>query len=227
MMTKRSSMALSCTAYRRLIYPISFWNYPTTMTTNHRPTLESKRGRANVIKDTIQHSRSQNGQTLLKLRLDISGSKIEPTLGKRGFQELEEGTKMRKRDEKLAGDIKSKSVDGLVRPDDAGTGEPASTRESGGPDSDSDSDSESEDSDTEALMAELAKIRQEKEAKKKEQSALKGNPLLSIDEEPASKKGWRSNTAFSRSKRTKEDPEFTTDTLNSDTHRKFLSKYVR
>lgn len=177
------------------------------MTTNHRPTLESKRGRENVIRDTIQHSRSINSQTLLKLRLDISGSQVEPILGKRALDELKEGEKKPKIEETTEAEAAQSSSS-------ASSGE-----ESG-------SDYESED-DTEALMAELAKIRKEREDKKKEESALKGNPLLHMGDLPAPKKSWRSNTAFKRSKPDKKEDEFTTDTLNSDTHRKFLSKYVR
>lgn len=40
------------------------------MTTNHRPTLESKRGKVEGVKDTIAHKRNLLQQTTLKLRKD-------------------------------------------------------------------------------------------------------------------------------------------------------------
>lgn len=58
------------------------------MTTNHRPTLESKRGRDIAIKNTIQHARSGQGQTSLKLRLDVVGAKVNHSHGRNALDEL-------------------------------------------------------------------------------------------------------------------------------------------
>ncbi|GEQ72044.1 hypothetical protein JCM33374_g5730 [Metschnikowia sp. JCM 33374] len=69
------------------------------MTTNHRPTLESKRGRDIAIKDTIQHARSTKGQTSLKLRSDIAGTQIDHTRARKALDELESESKRHKKAE--------------------------------------------------------------------------------------------------------------------------------
>ena len=45
------------------------------MSTNHRPQLESKRGKVIKIKDTIQHARGLPQQTSIKYRQDIKNEK--------------------------------------------------------------------------------------------------------------------------------------------------------
>lgn len=213
------------------------------MTTNHRPTLESKRGRENAIKDTIQHSRSLNGQSSLKLRLDIKGTKFDRSVGKRALDELQvehkrvktEETEDAKEDEKLKHEkvenkeaqeeAEGNEANGLDR--DNRNDEENNERSEGEQDEEEEEESdESEEDDEEALMVELAKIRKEKE-KEKQKLALAGNPLMSPDgTETTSKKSWRRNTPFA--KKAKPEPKsFTTNTLESDTHRKFLSKYFR
>lgn len=212
------------------------------MTTNHRPTLESKRGRENAIKDTIQHSRSLSGQTSLKLRLDIKGTKFDRSVGKRALDELQvehkrvktEETEGTKEDEEVKHEKVEKKeaqeeaegneANGLDR--DNRNGEENNEQSEGDQDEEEEEEEtdESEEDDEEALMVELAKIRKEKE---KHKLALAGNPLMSPDgTETTYKKSWRRNTPFAK----KEKPQpksFTTNTLESDTHRKFLSKYFR
>ena len=208
----------------------------TTMTTNHRPTLESKRGRANAIKDTIQHSRSLNSQTSLKLRLDVQGTKFDRSVGKRALDELEEERRVKRVIEKTPND--GVRTQGLKEADDNEGEEDVSVQgkdvdkeedvedvEEADNDSDDDEDDEDddEDDDEEALMAELAKIKKEKE---KKAIALAGNPLISPDgNETTTKKSWRGNAPFAKKSATQQS--FTTNTLESDTHRKFLSKYFR
>ncbi|SGZ55018.1 CIC11C00000001382 [Sungouiella intermedia] len=218
------------------------------MTTNHRPTLESKRGRANAIKDTIQHSRSLNSQTSLKLRLDVQGTKFDRSVGKRALDELEEERRVKRVIEKTPNDgvrtqglkegddnegeedvsVQAKDVD---REEDDEDDEGPEDVEEGDNDRDDDEDNddddededEDEDDDEEALLAELAKIKKEKE---KKAIALAGNPLISPDgNETTTKKSWRRNSPFAKKSATQQS--FTTNTLESDTHRKFLSKYFR
>lgn len=217
------------------------------MTTNHRPTLESKRGRAHEIKDSITHSRAQRGQTSLKLRLDV-GSQIDPVIAKRAFEELQGPNKKPKKvlDSESVGE--EQSIDSEVSEDSTeqkeadkeqvstvdndekenGSGEHDSEKDDS--ESEGDSDSDSNDSDTQALMEQLAIIRKEKEEKlrkeklKKEAEALKGNPLLANADAPP-KKSWRTATAFGRAK--KSSLEYTTNSTESQTHKNFLSKYVR
>lgn len=211
------------------------------MTTNHRPTLESKRGRANVIKDTIQHSRSLNSQTSLKLRLDIQGTKLDSSAGKRALEELQAERKRVKtentEEEELKADEKAEEhvnaqkkteVEGdagsTLLEDDQQSAEENDEESDSEEEEEEDDDDEDDEDDEEALMAELAKIKKEKE---KQKLALAGNPLMSPDgTERTSKKSWRSHAPFAR-KATIAPKSFTTNTLESDTHRRFLSKYFR
>lgn len=235
------------------------------MTTNHRPTLESKRGRDITIKDTIQHARSGRGQTSLKLRLDISGAKIDHARGKLALNELESGSKRHKKnidtpenELRLPADILIKdgadSGDNLRNITPLAVSETASETASESKTTDqtlddskpkvleemkdgeslenSENDSvsdalDSEDDDTEALMKELEKVREEKASRDKEKTTLGRNPLISSDgNDTIKKKSWRGSSAFSRTKLPSEN-SFTTDTLSSDTHKQFLSKYFK
>lgn len=195
------------------------------MTTNHRPTLESKRGRANAIKDTIQHSRSLNSQTSLKLRLDIQGTKLDSSTGKRALDELQAERKRPKTEFKEGDELKA--AEKAEQHVNAQKKTEVEDDQQSAEDSDEESDSEEEeeeDDDEEALMAELAKLRKEKE---KQKLALSGNPLMSPDgTETTSKKSWRSRAPFAK-RMTTAPKSFTTNTLESDTHHRFLSKYFR
>ncbi len=132
------------------------------------------------------------------------------------------------------------------------------------PDSDSESDSDKnsdedseggnseddDDDDTEALMAELNKIKKEraieaakqeadrkaKEEKIRVENILKGNPLLN----PSVKDGASSSSEFKVKRRWDDDvvfkncakmdegkkKDFINDTLRSEFHRKFMDRYV-
>lgn len=151
------------------------------MTTNHRPTLENKRGKDAPIKDSILHARALNGHSQMKLRPDIKGAKLpEPkTL---------ESTKTEQVD-------RSKEVESKR----------SATRARSDSDSDPDS-SDSSDSESE-LQAELDKLRQNK-----------------LPEKP--KPAWR-KTAFRQNNSSSQKSAFTTDSLRSDTHKNFMSKYFR
>lgn len=159
------------------------------MTTNHRPTLESKRGRDHAIKNTIQHSRALAGQTELKLRPDIEGAKVGPT--KRSFKESEKVIK------------RTKTEDYQESPNTD-----ASSTESGSLSDDEREDGENKES--REVIAELKKAKDEQ------------TPQLR-------KKGWRNTPFRSRPLQKKEEggTKFTTDSVNSDKHRQFLSKYIR
>ncbi|KAM9891897.1 hypothetical protein OXX79_010395 [Metschnikowia pulcherrima] len=231
------------------------------MTTNHRPTLESKRGRDVAIKDTIQHARASRGQTSLKLRSDISGAQIDHRQGKRALQELEYDSKRLKRidsrDQTPVGtpagqddtpsiiDSEPKLIPSEVKTrllasqefrniDDVGPEQVAKIQkgeeyEISEASTDENSEwsgaSESEDDDTEALMKELEKVKQERAEKGRKSAIMLSNPLVAKDVsgKKEKKKSWRASSSFSRSKA--ESQSFTTDTLNSDVHKQFLSKY--
>lgn len=159
------------------------------MTTNHRPTLESKRGRDNAIKNSIQHSRALAGQTELKLRPDIEGAKVASP--KRSLEETQD---IRKR-KKTEGSPDALNLD-------------ASSLESG-----SLSDDEREDGENRESKEVIAEL---KKAKDEEKPELR-------------KKGWRSTPFRGRAPPKKEEtnPTYTTDSVNSDKHRQFLSRYIR
>lgn len=198
------------------------------MTTNHRPQLESKRGRDISIKNTIKHARAQPGQTKLKIRLDIVGAQIGE---KRGRQALEDLQVHQKKPKFL--DLKSTET-GVARytssidPVTANSEDDASSTREGtrslrsddedpsNHSSEYESDLESEEA-AETLLLELEKTRAENKARQE-----------SIPEKPknvGSKRGWRSKTLFSRGVENTE--KFTTNIMKSKAHQKFLSDYIR
>ncbi|XP_065862731.1 uncharacterized protein [Euphorbia lathyris] len=108
--------------------------------------------------------------------------------------------------------------------------------------SDDDDDDEDED-DTEALMAELERIKRERaeekmrqdqeraaeELKVKEEQLLKGNPLLNNPTSFNVKRRWDDDVVFKNQARgeTKAPKRFINDTIRNDFHRKFLQKYMK
>ncbi|CAD6340606.1 unnamed protein product [Miscanthus lutarioriparius] len=114
------------------------------------------------------------------------------------------------------------------------------------PKSDDESDEDDDDDDdTEALMAELERIKKERaeeklrkerqqaeeEAKMKEAELMRGNPLININN-PGSfsvKRRWDDDVIFKNQARgeTKTPKRFINDTIRSDFHRKFLQRYMK
>jgi protein CWC15 len=112
-------------------------------------------------------------------------------------------------------------------------------------DSDEDDDDDDDDDDEEReLQAELERIRAERavaqakkiqdekliEEKMKRDSALKSNPLLSMEDSSAKlKRRWNDDVVFRN--QAKDEPEkkkrFINDTIRSDFHRSFLKKFVK
>ncbi|KAL7752887.1 hypothetical protein RI367_001890 [Sorochytrium milnesiophthora] len=114
-----------------------------------------------------------------------------------------------------------------------------------GSDDDSSDDDDDED-DTAELMRELDRIRRERAEEKerqeqakaeleqqaKEDAILKGNPLMNVSAANANfsvKRRWDDDVIFKNQAKVEEKPQkrFINDTLRSDFHRKFLSKYVK
>lgn len=112
-------------------------------------------------------------------------------------------------------------------------------------DDDDDNDDDSDD-DTEALMAELERIKQERaeeqrrkaaeaEAEaheRKLQAAMSFNPLLQKDTGFSIKARWDEDTVFQNQARGIDDKgqkkkEFINDTLRSEFHKKFMSKFIK
>ena len=115
-------------------------------------------------------------------------------------------------------------------------------------DSDPDSDEKDDDDDEAELLAELARIKKERaqEALKKEEekkiegekirteNILTGNPLLQRSETGPSdfkvKRRWDDDVVFKNCAKDEEDKKnkgFVNDTLRSEFHKKFLSKYIK
>ncbi|RLV83649.1 Pre-mRNA-splicing factor CWC15 [Meyerozyma sp. JA9] len=226
------------------------------MTSNHRPTLESKRGKVLDIRDSIAHSRALPSQTKLKTRKDggknvdyyaaarslraenTVKSKLEtseePKLVRGGSEDIlskteELSASTERNDDDDESDKRhqiSTHEDEKNESNDKSTGE----SEDGSGDSD-----ESDDDETEQLMAELAKIKQEREEEKlrrqkeeqeKKDSTMQKNPLLNSFKVS---KSWRSAKKFNNSKQPQrsEDETFTSNTVDSELHQSFLNKYIR
>lgn len=120
-------------------------------------------------------------------------------------------------------------------------------------DDDDDSDDDDDDDDTEALMAELNKIkkeraieaakqeaeRKEKEEKIRVENILKGNPLLNSNTKNATpsasssefkvKRRWDDDVVFKNCAKMDDGKkkDFINDTLRSEFHKKFMDRYVR
>ncbi|WCJ33137.1 Cwf15 / Cwc15 cell cycle control family protein [Euphorbia peplus] len=110
-------------------------------------------------------------------------------------------------------------------------------------DDESDDDDDDDEDDTEALMAELERIKKERaeekmrqeqeraveELKVKEEQLLKGNPLLNNPTSFNVKRRWDDDVVFKNQARgeTKAPKRFINDTIRNDFHRKFLHKYMK
>uniref|UniRef100_A0A3N7EL86 Uncharacterized protein n=1 Tax=Populus trichocarpa TaxID=3694 RepID=A0A3N7EL86_POPTR len=108
----------------------------------------------------------------------------------------------------------------------------------------SDDDDDDDEDDTEALMAELERIKKERaeeklrqdqlqvaeELKAKEEQLLRGNPLLNNTTTTFNvKRRWDDDVVFKNQARgeTKTPKRFINDTIRNDFHRKFLQKYMK
>ncbi|KAJ4828781.1 hypothetical protein Tsubulata_023758 [Turnera subulata] len=110
-------------------------------------------------------------------------------------------------------------------------------------DDDSDEDDDDDEDDTEALLAELERIKKERaeeklrleqqqaaeELKAKEEQLLRGNPLLNNPTSFGAKRRWDDDVVFKNQARgeTKTPKRFINDTVRNDFHRRFLQKYMK
>lgn len=160
------------------------------MTTNHRPTLEAKRGKAQNIQDSISHSRALPQQRSLKYRNDIN---IEDA--RAAVQELKEESRVRKQpfegkvEKKRKLEESAKTPVAVTPKDETGEKESEDLEDSH---SEYSSDDDDDDDETAQLMQELQKIKQEREElkqklqdKSKQERAISSNPLLQLDSSAA------------------------------------------
>ncbi|CCE86074.1 Piso0_005723 [Millerozyma farinosa CBS 7064] len=226
------------------------------MTTNHRPTLESKKGRNNTIQDSIKHARSLPQNTRLKFRSDVRKPILSHSKGNKAVRELKEelllseiATSEDKRNKDIADKEASISNAALLTgvtgqkeneehaSDDQNTKGDESQPESKESSSSSEEEEETDDED-ELIMLELAKIKKERALKRETDSAAKEkddvsqkNPLLNIDKNRGTGapkvSSWRKTTTFRNEKSERNEEDYTNDTLKSGFHQKFLSKYIQ
>ena len=200
------------------------------MSTNHRPQLESKRGKVIRIKDSIKHARGLPQQTSIKYRQDIKNDKtttefndshkhesINPPTKKLKIEPKKEITDKPSNQEVDEIEILSKNHD----ESEISANEKLESEE----ESDEDSEEDSDD-DTALLLKEIENIRREKE---KQDSTTNNSIALHNNETTLKKKSWRLSTTFNNKskKQSINNKTYTTDTLNSEHHQKFMSKYIR
>eukprot|EP00271_Cylindrocystis_brebissonii_P005821 TRINITY_DN1814_c2_g1_i1.p2 TRINITY_DN1814_c2_g1~~TRINITY_DN1814_c2_g1_i1.p2 ORF type:complete len:234 (+),score=68.83 TRINITY_DN1814_c2_g1_i1:207-908(+) len=108
---------------------------------------------------------------------------------------------------------------------------------------DSEDDDDDDDDDTAELLAELERIKKERAeekakkdkieaaeaAKQKEAELIRGNPLINSSSSFSVKRRWDEDVVFRNQARgeSKTPKRFINDTIRSDFHRKFLSKYMK
>mmetsp|Transcript_17550 Transcript_17550/g.30113 ORF Transcript_17550/g.30113 Transcript_17550/m.30113 type:complete len:234 (+) Transcript_17550:75-776(+) len=120
----------------------------------------------------------------------------------------------------------------------------ADADESDGDDASSSEDSDDEDEEA-ALMAELDRIKKERaeearkkaneqaaeDAKEKEKELMTGNPLLGLGQDVSfsMKRRWDEDVVFKNQARSepKAVKRFINDTIRSDFHKRFLTRYIR
>ncbi|KHC74550.1 pre-mRNA-splicing factor CWC15 [Candida albicans P75016] len=222
------------------------------MSTNHRPQLESKRGKVIKIKDTIQHARGLPQQTSIKYRQDIKNEKtisrfndlqkhdnnkitslesINPPTKKLKIESTKEITT-----EPLNQEIDKQSKLSLKNDDqsDIQPNEKSESDEEDSKDEEDDESSDDEDDDeTALLLKEIENIRREKEKQNSDSTNNSINNSLTLQTHDLStkKKSWRSSTTFNNKSKKEstndKNNNYTTDTLNSQHHQKFMSKYIR
>ena len=179
------------------------------MSTNHRPQLESKRGKVIKIKDTIQHARGLPQQTSIKYRQDIKNEKtinkfddlqkhdnnkitslesISPPTKKLKIESTKEITT-----EPLNQEIDKQSKL-LLKNDDQSDIQPNEKLESDEEDSkdeeddESSDDDDSDDDDTALLLKEIENIRREKEKQNSDSTNNSINNSLTLQTHDSSTK---------------------------------------
>ncbi|CAL9063952.1 uncharacterized protein LOC135636029 [Musa acuminata AAA Group] len=118
-------------------------------------------------------------------------------------------------------------------------------KEAAAADDDNESDGDEDEDDTEALLAELERIKkeraeeklwkerqqQEEDLKAKEAELMRGNPLINLSNSASFnvKRRWDDDVVFKNQARgeTKIAKRFINDTIRNDFHRKFLQKYMK
>jgi len=227
------------------------------MTTAARPTFDSARGgTGRGEKDLSAISKQYSSRDLPshnKLKYRQTGQDTVNEIRSRDFRkDLDERERMASRERLMErekrGDRTAREITASVkkpRLDQI----PTANLDADDPldDDDDDSDDESDEDDTEALMAELNRIKKEraaeysrKEAEKKVEeerirmeNILSGNPLLTTQARSTDfkvKRRWDDDVVFkncARGEPDRKEKRFINDSLRSEFHKKFMEKYIK
>ncbi|XP_071949411.1 spliceosome-associated protein CWC15 homolog [Antedon mediterranea] len=218
------------------------------MTTAARPTFDTARGGRNKGEGDLSalskqySSRDLPAHTKLKYRQQ--GQDTHDEVRNRDFRrELEERERASVREKR--GDKNRDQSSSTKRPRLEQI--PAANLDADDPEDDSDSaDSDSDDDDTAQLLAELNKIKKEraKEQMQKElerkieeerirtENIISGNPLINSQKvsDFKVKRRWDDDVVFKNCARGEDDKmekKFINDTIRSEFHQKFLTKYIK
>jgi len=230
------------------------------MTTAHRPTFHPAQGgtgknESDLSKLSKQYSsRDMPSHTKVKYRQTGQGS-AEELKSKDLRKELEEREKTVSRDKRgkdsssgtaAAGSLGTSSSAKKPRLDQLAAG---GNLDADDPvDDDEEQDDSDDEDDTAELMAELARIKKEREADKarvdaekkaeeekiRTESILHGNPLLAgsaAKQDFKVKRRWDDDVVFKNCAKglddKKKDATFINDALRSEFHKKFMEKYIK
>jgi len=230
------------------------------MTTAHRPTFHPAQGgtgknEGDLSKLSKQYSsRDMPSHTKVKYRQTGQGSADE--IKSKDFRkELEERERTVRGDKRgrdsvtasIAGSVSSSTSSKRPRLDQLASG---ANLDADDPVDEDEEVEESDDEDDEAeLMAELARIKKEREAEKakveaakkieeekiRTESILHGNPLLvgtaSTKQDFKVKRRWDDDVVFKNCAKglddKKKDATFINDAIRSEFHKKFMEKYIK
>ncbi|XP_065840440.1 spliceosome-associated protein CWC15 homolog isoform X2 [Oscarella lobularis] len=220
------------------------------MTTAARPTFEPARGGSGKGEKDLsalsKHYSSRDLPGQLKLKSRGRGQGTTEELRERDFRsDLEERErraareKAKERGERVVNSPKRQKPAELPPP----TADPDKDD-----DDDDDDDDDSDEDDTAELLRELQKIKQERaeeEARKererkddeeriRKENIVSGNPLLNSSDAPSGfkvKRRWDDDVVFKNCARgVEENPKerkFINDTIRSEFHKRFMSKYIK
>eukprot|EP00930_Biecheleria_cincta_P003658 TRINITY_DN104586_c0_g1_i1.p1 TRINITY_DN104586_c0_g1~~TRINITY_DN104586_c0_g1_i1.p1 ORF type:complete len:228 (-),score=75.83 TRINITY_DN104586_c0_g1_i1:62-745(-) len=220
------------------------------MTTAHRPTWNSAiasgsnpSGNMFVAQTTKVNNRDAASFKKIKFR-EASQGLVEDRPSRADMAEALERKEKDARDER-EGKVKEKKRPSMADnpfPEDADEELPSDDDKKANALGDDSDDDDDDDEDAEELMRELAKIKQEREAEAESKKALeakqdrrvqreevmRGNPLLADGQDLSLKRKWDDDTVFKNQARTapKQKQRYINDSVRSDFHKKFLSKYV-
>jgi len=210
------------------------------MTTAARPTFEPARGGAQKGENDLSSlskqysSRDLPGHTKLKYRQPGQETKEEVTGRdfKKDLDDKERGNKRSKTESSKRARVELPSTLDVDEPFDS-----------------SSDDGSSDEDDTSELLAELARIKRERanenhkkevekvaEAEKiRKETILSGNPLLNTGPAESGgqfnvKRRWDDDVVFKNCAKGQDDDKkdrFINDTIRSEFHKKFMSKYIR